>query len=217
MVWIHTPRARINCFSLLLSQWVWNFCNRVNRLKSAILFDLLFVAFSRLHRLVYSMFRVFSTRDSFANIEHVKFCYPVCFRPSDEKSEDTPPAVISSAWQNLINENVVWLRLYSWSIYCVVSYVMHLLRLDYTLPQIVHHFLLHLSSMAFFNEDILVSVQTFLDVSILACAWLYAVSDCLCISPTNGLFTLLVIICTHHAPISINCLLWLWTQHPSAA
>ena len=70
VVWIHTPRARINCFSLPLSQCVWNFCNKVNCLKSAILFDL-FVAFSRLCRLVYSMFHVLSTRDSFANIQNM--------------------------------------------------------------------------------------------------------------------------------------------------
>ena len=88
---------------------------------------------------------------------------------------------------------------------CSVSYVMHLLHLDYTLPRILRHFFLLLSSIASFNKDILVSVQTFLDVSILAHVWLYAVSDCLCISPTNGqLFTPLVIICTRHAPISIK-------------
>ena len=56
-------------------------------------------------------------------IEHVKFCYPVCFRPSDEKSEDTPPAVISSAWQNHINENIVWLRLCSFDAFTVFSLI----------------------------------------------------------------------------------------------
>ena len=49
-VWwrIHAPIARINCFSLLLSQWVWNFRSKLKRKdrrliwieESAILFDL---------------------------------------------------------------------------------------------------------------------------------------------------------------------------------
>ena len=60
---------------------------------------------------------------------------------------------------------------------CSILYVMHLLRLDYTLPQIVRHFLLHLYSMASFKDILVCSnlfgCEHFSMCVTLCCQWLF--------------------------------------------
>ena len=83
-IYMNAPKARMNCFSLLLSQWVWNLRHKGKQKHrkqirievSAILFDLSVDLFISLRWLVCSLHcHVLSARDSLANIEHaVKFC-----------------------------------------------------------------------------------------------------------------------------------------------